>query len=182
MGNRAAIHPVNPIVAPQEQTGDMWDQRGFPAPQQQQIIIREFPYWLEPPVNSNSFDFVNYVALPAAGAAAGVIIDFTVPLGMNGIIKRFGNAYVGSGFTEGSGALLWQLLANTQPIRNYSAIPASLGATASPSEVSSIRIKESQRIQLVINNVSLVVGGAKSGGRIGGWFYPKTLEYNESFI
>ena len=180
MADRIQKSFVNPIIAPQEKTGARWDQPPFPTPDEPRFIIHAQPYWLEPPVNSQSFDFVKYVALPAVGANA-VIIDFVVPLGMNGIIKRFGNAYVGSGFTEGSGGLLWQLLANTQPLKNYSAIPASLGATALPSEVSSIRIKEMQRIQLVIQNISLVVGGASSGGRLGGWFYPKTLEFNESF-
>ena len=66
---RFPIHPVNPIIAPQEKRGDLWEQQPFPVPPYQQITIREFPYWLEPPVNSNSFDFVKYVALPAAGAA-----------------------------------------------------------------------------------------------------------------
>ena len=141
----------------------------------QEVKIVAQPIWLFPSVDSEAFDYVSYVALPAIGAQ-GVIINFKVPEGFNGIIKRFGNVYVGSGFTEGSGALQWQLLANGTPITNYENIPASLGATAAPSEVSSIRIKEGELIQLVVNNISLAVGGAFSGGRLGGWFYPKDLE------
>jgi hypothetical protein len=143
-----------------------------------QSNIISLPVFLFPSDDSQSFDWVQYVTLPAVGntAAQGVIVSFNVPAGMNGIIKRFGNAYVGSGFTEGSGALTWQLLANGQPIPNYEAIPASLGATANPTEVSSIRIKENQLIQLVVLNASLVVGGAFSGGRLSGWYYPKSEE------
>jgi hypothetical protein len=171
---------ANPIVAPDENPNA--SQSGFPENPTPQTIISGVPVWLWPSADSQSFDYVNYIALPAAAAAAGVIIDFVVPAGMNGIIKRFGNAYVGSGFTEGSGSLLWQLLVNTQPVKNYSAIPASLGGTSAPSEVSSIRIKETQRVQLVIQNISLVVGGAMSGGRLGGWFYPVSQEPQESWI
>lgn len=172
--------PKNPIVPRQEDPRAA--QPPFPEPDNPRIIIAQFPVWNEPSANSNSFDFVKYVALPAAAAAAAAIISFTVPPGMNGIIKRFGNVYVGSGFTEGSGVLLWQLTLNGQPVRNYTAIPASLGGTSAPSEVSSIRIKESQIVQLLIFNVSLVVGGALSGGRLGGWFYPKAEEPDDSWI
>jgi hypothetical protein len=129
------------------------------------------PVWLYPSVDSESFDFCTGVALPAVGAQA-VVVDFFVPEGRNGIIARLGNVYLGSGFTDYSGSLQWQLLADGVPIANYENIIASLGATNNPSKVSSIRIKENQHIQLVVNNISLVVGGASSGGRIGGWFYP----------
>jgi hypothetical protein len=139
------------------------------------IKIVHLPIHLFPSADSQSFDFVNYVALPAVGAQA-VVVSFPVPDGQNGIIWRFGNAYVGTGFTEGSGSLQWQLLEDGVPITNYENIVASLGATANPSAVAFIRVKESSLVQLVINNISLVVGGASSGGRIGGWFYPKDQE------
>jgi hypothetical protein len=133
------------------------------------------PVWCFPGADSEAFDFVKYIALPAVGAQ-GVIISFQVPDGYNGIIKRLGNVFVGAGFTEGAGGLQWQLLSNNVPIANYENIPASLGATANPSEVYSIRIKQGELIQLVINNISLVVGGAFAGGRLGGWFYPVDQE------
>jgi hypothetical protein len=129
------------------------------------------PVWIGPSVDSESFDFCSGTALPSVGAQAAVV-DFVVPEGRNGIIARIGNIYIGSGFADFSGALQWQLLLDGVPVANYENIIASLGSTANPAPVSSIRIKENQHVQLVINNISLVVGGAASGGRIGGWFYP----------
>lgn len=174
MRNPASIFhrrlPINPVISPIEDDPEPpIGDAGIEIPR---IIIARLPNWLFPPADAQAFDFVNYIALPAAGAT-GVILDFKVPLGQDGIIKRFGNAYVGGGFTEGSGSLQWQLLADGQPIPNYENIPASLGATANPSEVSSIRIWQGQRIELVVNNISLVVGGTFSGGRLGGWFTPR---------
>jgi hypothetical protein len=161
--------PINPQVTPGFETGPIGGvAEDSYAPQ---IEIVRFPVWLKPSAASEAFDFVNYVALPSVGTES-VIISFKVPEGRNGIIKRFGNVYVGAGFTEGAGALQWQLLHNNVPIANYQNIPASLGATANPSEVASIRIKENELIQLVLNNLSLAVGGAFTGGRLGGWFYP----------
>jgi hypothetical protein len=175
-----------PMIAPRNPTvPDFGANRPindpFPQADEQKIIIKQLPVWNYPPADANSFDWVSYVALPAVGTSA-VVLAFTVPQGMNGIIKRLGNVYVGSGFTEGSGGLLWQILANGQPIPGYDAIPASLGATALPSEVDSIRIKENQLIQLVVKNVGLVVGGAQSGGRMSGWYYNKNQEAVEGFV
>ena len=129
------------------------------------------PVWLFPSVDSESFDYCTGVNFPAIGASANVV-DFTVPEGRNGIIARFGNVFIGAGFADFSGAIQWQLLLDGVPVANYENILASLGSTANPSPVSSIRIKENQRVQLVVNNISLATGGAMSGGRIGGWFYP----------
>jgi hypothetical protein len=173
--NPSEIPEVDPLRASIQQARK---QNGDSAVAEMNAIITAMPIWLYPSADAQAFDYVKYVALPAVGNTAlqGVIISFQVPAGMNGIIKRFGNAYVGSGFTEGSGALTWQLLADAQPVPNYDSIPASLGATAAPSEVSSIRIRENQLIQLVVLNASLVVGGASSGGRLGGWFYPVSQE------
>jgi hypothetical protein len=173
--NPPEIPEVDPLRAAVQQARK---QNGDSALPETNSAIASLPIWLWPSADAQAFDYVKYVALPAVGNTAlqGVIISFQVPAGMNGIIKRFGNAYVGSGFTEGSAALTWQLLADFVPVPNYDAIPASLGATAAPSEVSSIRIRENQLIQLVVLNASLVVGGASSGGRLGGWFYPVSQE------
>jgi hypothetical protein len=136
------------------------------------VKIASLPIHLFPSADSQAFDYATGIALPAVGAQ-GVVVQFTVPDGQNGIIVRFGNEYIGSGFTDYAGSLQWQLLEDGTPIANYENILASLGSTAIPSTVSSIRIKENSRVQLVINNISLVVGGAMAGGRLGGWFYPK---------
>lgn len=172
---RVSMQSVNPLV-PSDEIDEPVNPP-FPQPDEPQIAIVSLPVFLAPSADSQAFDYVKYIALPAIGLNAA-IIDFYVPAGMNGVIHRLGNVYVGAGFTEGTipTPLFWQLLADGQPIPNYEDIPASLGSTANPSEVASIRIKENQHIQLVVNNVSLGVGGASSGGRLGGWFYPKTQE------
>lgn len=145
--------------------------------------IRSLPPWVFPPAASVSFDNIAYIALPAVGVTAA-IVTFTVPDGMHGVISRIANVYVGGGFTEGSQPpqLTWQILHNGVAVRNYDSIPASLGATANPSQISGIFIKEGQQIILQITNNSLVVGGAFSGGRLGGWFYPAVMEPGEQWL
>lgn len=133
------------------------------------------------PPSGVSFDFAAYVALPAV-AATSTIVSFTVPDGFNGVIQRLANVYVGTGFVEGSGSLIWQITANQGVVRNYENILASLGAVSSPSQISGIFVKEGQLVVLQVNNVSLAVGGAQSGGRLGGYFYPTDLEPDDTWL
>lgn len=137
----------------------------------QQISL---PAHLYMPSDGVAFDYTAYVPLPAI-AATGTVIDFTVPQGMHGVIKRVGNVFVGAGWTEGGGALIWQILANGGVCRNYDNILASLGAVNNPAEVAGILVYEQQRVQLTVLNVSLAIGGAQNGGRLSGWFFPKYL-------
>jgi hypothetical protein len=127
--------------------------------------------YLDMPEDGTPFNEVTYADLPAIGAQA-VIIQFTVPQGSNGVIKWIGNNYVGAGWTEGTGDLVYQLLADGQPIRNFERIIGSLGSPASPSETAPVRIYESQVIQLVCTNVSITVAQQLLGGRLSGWYYP----------
>ena len=131
--------------------------------------------FLEMPGDGVPFNQAAYVNLPAAGATA-VVLQFTVPQGYNGSIKWIGNNFVGAGWTEGTGDLVWQLLADGQPIRNFENIVGSLGSPASPSETAVIRIYETQTIELVCENVSVVTSGQLLGGRLSGWYYP--IEYD----
>jgi len=131
--------------------------------------------FLEMPGDGVPFNQAAYVTIPAIGAT-GVVLQFTVPQGYNGSIKWLGNNFVGAGWTEGTGALVWQLLADGQPIRNFENIVGSLGSPASPSETAVIRIFETQLISLVCENVSVVAAGQLLGGRLSGWYYP--IEYD----
>ena len=136
------------------------------------------PAHLAMPSDGLAFDYTAYVALPAPGASA-VVVTFTVPEGFHGVIKRAGNAFVGAGWTEGTGTLVWQILANGGVIRNYDNILASLGSVSAPSETAGILVYEQQLVVLQINNISLAVA-AQAGGRLGGWFYPKWRAVEDS--
>lgn len=132
--------------------------------------------WIYPPGEFWPIDQVNYVALPAIGASTPVV-SFQVPPGHNGIILAYANNFVGGGWTEGSGAVTWQITRDQAAVDGYDAIVASLGSPASPfRHPSGFRIFENQVIQLVVTNVNVVLAGQLSGGRLAGWYYPKMYE------
>jgi len=133
-----------------------------------------FPAHLWMPIDGISFDYTNYVATPAVGANIAVV-SFVVPEGYYGVIKQIGNVYIGAGFVEGSGSLVWQIQQNGGVVRNYDNILSSLGTVSAPGELAgrSILLEELSQVILQVNNVSLVAGGTQVGGRLGGWLLPK---------
>jgi hypothetical protein len=132
-----------------------------------------FPAHLWMPIDGIPFDYTAYVATPAVGSFIAVV-SFTVPEGHYGVIKKVGNVYIGNGFVEGSGSLVWQIQQNQGVVRNYDNMLASLGTVTQPGELAgTILLEEQALVVLQVNNVSLVAGGTQVGGRLGGWFFPK---------
>jgi hypothetical protein len=142
------------------------------------------PLWIYPPINWENVDQIAYVTLPAINAEA-TILKFTVPIGRNGVINKVANNFVGGGWTEGTGDILWRILVDGAPppaANSYAAIPASLGSPANPTEISGFRIFENQVISVTIfnnpagPNGGIVVAGQLAGARLCGYLYPRELE------
>ncbi len=119
------------------------------------------------------------VVLPNINAQA-VVVAFRVPIRQNGTIEFLANQYIGPGFQEGSGLLIWQLLADGVPIKGYENITVTLGTPAAPGPLgrSPIRIFDSQLIQLVCTNTGIPVANQVLIGLLGGHFYPIEEETN----
>jgi hypothetical protein len=150
----------------------------------------DLPLWIYPPINWENIDQIAYVALPAINAEA-VILSFQVPLGRNGIINKVACNFVGGGWTEGTGDLLWRILVDngTPPGANsYEAIPASLGSPAQPVGIAGFRIFENQVVKVdIFNNPAgpnggVIVAGQFAGARLCGYLYPRELEDPNIFI
>lgn len=138
-------------------------------------------YWMDPtiwpPPEREPFDVINYVALPAIGATATIVSVLMEP-GYNLIIRAYANNFVGGGWTEGSGSVTWQIAVDTAPVDGYDTIPASLGSPANPVyHPCGIRVQDGQTVILTVTNVSVVLAGQLSGGRLMGYRYPK--EYDD---
>jgi len=162
------------------------------VPPSSEISAVELPLWINPPIQWENIDQIGYVPLTAVGAAAAVIISFQVPIGRNGIINKIANNFVGGGWTEGTGDVLWRILVDGAPppgANSYDAIPASLGSPANPTQISGFRIFENQLVKLVaFNNPAgpnggiVPLGGQLVGGRLVGYLYPRELEDENIWI
>lgn len=152
--------------------------------------VSSVPVWIWPPSQWENIDQIAYALLPAINATV-TIITYTVPAGRNGVIKKIANNFVGGGWTEGTGDLLWRIFVDGAPppgATSYDSIPASLGSPASPTEIAGFRVFENQVITLVaFNNGAgpsggVVVAGQRVGGRLMGWLYPREQEIDGLWI
>ena len=150
----------------------------------------DLPPWIYQPTNWENIDQINYALVPAIGSSA-TIITYVVPPGRNGVINKIACNFVGGGWTEGSGDILWRVLVDGTPppgATSYNAILASLGSPASPTGVAGFRIFENQVLTLVAFNNPLgasggvVVAGQRVGARFAGWNYPTDIEESDIWI
>jgi hypothetical protein len=146
-----------------------------------QIIIPRLPVTNFMPAGGEDFEVANYVPLPAIGTQA-IVASVLIPEGRMAMVKRIGNVYVGGGFQEGQGGVVWQILLDgtnpTNPVVApfFDNILASLGGVSNPSAIDGIRVKEGNLLQLIVKNVSIAVAGQFIGGRLGGYFYDIALD------
>ena len=137
------------------------------------VVVPQLPVQNYMAPSGKPFEAHGGILLPAIGATA-TVVSFTVPKGNNGFIRRIANVFVGGGFTDFSGNIVWQILLDqTKNVvaPGFDNIVASLGAVSNPSTIDGIHIFESQLVALVVKNVAVVVSGQFIGGRLGGSFH-----------
>lgn len=130
--------------------------------------------WLDPPLGSYAFDEQDGILLPAVSATVfTAVLTFRVPNGSDGVINFISNNFLGGGFTNFSGDIIWQILANGRPIRNFSNIRAEKGTVNQGRIISPIRIYSNQVIQYVVRHAA---NGVLTGGQVicscNGNYYP----------
>lgn len=142
--------------------------------------------WLVMPPDGESFHKAFGVALPAISGPPAVftaVVTIVVPPGRNGVLNKIANTFIGGGFQDFSGNVIWQIQRNpdsggviTAAERNYEKIVASLGNTLAPTPINPIRIFENDTLVLAVSNAAVVVAGQTIGGLLGGYFYPRTWD------
>jgi len=139
------------------------------------VDASQLPAHLYPPAGAQSKNLATYIPVPAPGASA-TIFSFLVPTGMRLILNQIGNNFVGGGFTEGSGYLIWQVQDNGVPIEDFEDIIGSLGNVALPTPMAPITIEEGHTVSFVVENIvgSPILGGSgQVGATLRGWYYNK---------
>ena len=142
------------------------------------------PTWIDPPEQWENLDLIAYGALPAIGGET-TIISFVIPPGRNGVINKVACNFVGGGWVEGSGGVIWQILVDGAPppgATSYDSIPASLGSPANPVSIAGFRVYQGQLLTLEISNVNIAVAGQLAGGRLCGYLYPREMEETNQWL
>ena len=128
--------------------------------------------WISPPHGSYPFFPKTQVPVPAVGASS-IALTMQVPNGQDGVIKKFSFNYIGGGFVNGSGDLVWRILIDGRAARNASNIQSEMGTQDAPFELTMpIRIYSGQTIQIQISHVANVTLNEDTLVMLEGYFYP----------
>ncbi|HBY64725.1 MAG TPA: hypothetical protein DEH78_33305 [Solibacterales bacterium] len=135
------------------------------------------PYEVMPP-GGRPFHYQAAVNCPAPGTSNFVVTSFRVPIGWTAAIRSIANQYIGSGFVEGSGDLIWRVSVDGAYQPGFENITTSLGAADQPRRLEGVILAGSN--QLVEYSVSVdaaFAGGTGAAGKVVcglfGWFYPE---------
>lgn len=111
--------------------------------------------WLDEPPGSVPFDEQGMLNLPLSSTATNfVILTFTVPQGFDGIIKWISNNVINSTTPFVPGSLIWAILSNGRPVRNFAMIQNEKGTIAQGRQVSPIRIFSGDIISYVVQEAT----------------------------
>jgi len=151
-------------------------QRRLLAEDQCPVAIRRLPPWLFPPASARNLIAANAIIIPAIGAGFTDIVRVQVDRGKNGVIKWFANQFVGNGFQDGSGSLIWRLLIDGKTVPGFESILVSLGTNQAPREIAPVRLLNARLVELQVSNLAIVPAGQIIEGSIAGWLYPEKEE------
>ncbi len=120
--------------------------------------------------------FYKQVVIPCPIAAAGDVIalNFTVPVGYDSVITGIIASYLGTGFFEGSGDLVFRIKLNRRYAKDLGRITTSLGTlqTPYPTQVLAGSLSNVQFIVAAPNGSGSVLPGTPIAMTLFGWFYP----------
>lgn len=140
------------------------------VPDSEKLPHQLYP-WIFLPPGFESFDLTGAVDLPAIGSTS-TVVELAVPEGWDGVVNKIANVFIGTGFIEASGDLIWQILYNTnQPVKNYGQIITTFGSVAQPRDISGFIVRSKQTIQYKITNVASLAGGSKIYCTLSGYFW-----------
>lgn len=131
------------------------------------------PPWVEPPPNYQPIDEQSLIAVPAAPSVDTEVVVVVIPVGSDGTINTYSCNYIGGGFVDGSGDLIWRITIDGQPIRNFSNIKTERGSPSQPRTIpGGIRVYSGQRVAVVVNHASNGALTENVSANLGGWTYP----------
>jgi len=135
--------------------------------------------WVEMPPEGERLQKVGSIALPALENVDTQILDFTMPVGWDGVATNVMMTITGSGFIEGSGDVTWRMQVGQRWIPDFSSVIFQLNDLRNPHSLVGgyIRLLSLQRVQIFATLGAGALGRLDPADRINaavvGWQYPK---------
>lgn len=127
----------------------------------------------EPPMNSRPVVIMSapYPNIPAPGPAnaVNVITPFQVPAGQIFVVNALAIFFVGGGFVDGSGSIIWRVKVNGAAVKGLNNLQGQLGTSASPQDLILV-LRENDILTITVE--STVVTPGTTGAKVVGYQIP----------
>jgi len=128
--------------------------------------------WGAYPAGRLPFDEVASRDLPAVGTGDTPVLTFTVPSGFDGVGMWYSINFLGGGFTEGSGDIVWRILQNGTAMRNFENITSERGSLQIPRFLANLQFYGRDIISIVVNHIANVALTGQVVVTMNGYYYP----------
>jgi hypothetical protein len=130
------------------------------------------------PEQSVPFRTVAGILTPAPAAGDQVVASLRINPGYDGLLTGFFWGYTGTGFTQGSGDIIWRIKLNLRYSKDLSNVPFALGSPQLPIPLTEGQILVAgQTVQVIVNvpNLSgmIQVGASRIVGGLIGFAWPR---------
>lgn len=135
--------------------------------------------WEQMPPEGERLNKLASIPLPALENVDTPIVDFTMPVGWDGVATNVMMTITGSGFIEGSGDVIWRMKVGDRWIPDFSNVIFQLNDLRNPHSLVGgyIRLLSLQRVQIFASLGTGALGRLDPADRINaavvGWQYPK---------
>lgn len=132
-------------------------------------------------LRKNLFERGKILTPSDGGLSDHTVLEFLVPTGYSCSLLSYYTIYTGTGFTQGSGDIVWRLKVGNSWARNMGYLPYSMGSSAGTVTLGTvIELESHDRVQFLVNvpNTSglIQVGSSYILCGIQGWLYPSDTQ------
>lgn len=107
--------------------------------------------WIYPPADHEPYDLTNSIECPVADTQNTQILTFRCPYGYQGVLLGVGHRYIGAGFVEGSGAVIWSIRIAGRYPNGYGSILISMGSPEQPRPLfGAVRFYENELLEYLV--------------------------------
>ena len=128
------------------------------------------PYpWEQMPPGGTPLLYERVITVPAAATADAPVIEFVVPPGFTCALKRHSHRYLGPGFVEGSGDLIWRIEVDGAHAPGYD----DMRTTADREIHGAILAEQNQTVRYTVSVDAAAILGDELLCGLQGYFYPQ---------
>ncbi len=147
---------------------------GFSGDEQEEDILDSLAPYQIGAVGGKRFYKPSVIPCPTAVAGDVVALQFQIPVGYDGVITGFVMNYLGSGFFEGSGDLIFRVKLSRYFAKDFGNITTSLGTvqTPYPTQILATSLSTIRILVNAPNGSGSLLPGTPIVVQAHGWWYP----------